>query len=419
MNKLGVLFAIAAIACIIGCGKKSDAPSNKYGLSTKNNAIWWVAADITNIIPYLAHDAGAQYAYPLIWEPLNNTNPRTQELIPWMASLPEVSADHLTYTYTMNPKAKFNDGHPVTGEDVMFSFKCVMNPYQLETTQTRSSVNSVDSISYVNGDKMKVAFHLNHPYFQMPIVLGGGYVPILPKHIFDPKNLTDQMSWKDIKSAAPKNPVFMQQSEEFKDPAKARDPKMMVGSGAYLFQEWATNDHISFKRDTNYWAKDMAWGEAYPDQIVFKTITDPTAAVTALKGKDIDLMDIVPAAAFVQLDSVKQPYLRKDTVYYNSRVFVEWNAERPIFKTKNMRWALSHLINREQIVREIAKGLGKPINGPINFTQPHYDATLKPITYDPELAKKMLAEEGWTDTDGDGVLDKVINGKKTPLHFTI
>ncbi len=410
------MFLIASF--FSACGKKDNGAENKYGLSTKNNLVYWIAADITNIIPPLSHDASAQYAYPLIWEPLNSTDSRKQELIPLLASLPEISVDHLTYTYTINPNAKFSDGIPFTGEDVMFSFKCVMNPRQIETTQTRSAVNSVDSITYVNGDKMKVAFHLGKPYFQMDLVLGGGYVLMLPKHIFDPKNMTDRMPWNEMKNEFPKNPVFQQEADDFKDPSKIRDPKMMIGTGAYLYGEWVTNDHISFKKNPNYWGKDMPWSEAYLDEISFKTITDNNSAVTALKAKDIDLMDIVPAQLFVQLDPIKQPYIKKDTVFYNSRVFIQWNAERPLFKSKKVRWALSHLVDRDILVKEVMKGLAKPINGPINFTQPHYDASLKPITFDPELAKKMLAEDGWTDSDGDGILDKVIDGKKTPFKFT-
>ena len=413
------LFAVLFLTTILfsACGKKSDTPQNKYGLSTRNNVVWEVTADPTAIIPYLVHDAAGQYAYAFIWEPLNNVDPRTQELLPWLSSIAELSPDHLTYTYTMNPKAHFNDGHPVTGEDVMFSFKCNMNPKNVETTQTRSVLASLDSIVFVNGDKMKVAFHLHTPYFQMDRVLAGGYVPILPKHIFDPHNLTDQMLWKDIVSGTSKNPIFQKQADEFNDPVHSRDPKFMVGTGPYFYEEWRTNDHISFKKDTNYWAKDMPWGEAYPDQIVLKTITDNNAAVTALKGKDIDFMDLVPSALFVQIDTAKLPYIKKDTVYYNSRTFIEWNAERPLFKDKKVRWALSHLIDRDKIIKEIFKGLGRPTNGVINFTQPHYDATLKPIEFNPDLAKSMLAEDGWVSGE-DGILHKVINGKDTKFEFT-
>ena len=130
-------------------------------------------------------------------------------------------------------------------------------------------------------------------------------------------------------------------------------------------------------------------------------------------------MDLVPTALFVQLDSTKQPFIRKDTVYYNSMTYMEWNSEKPLFKSSKIRWALSHLIDRDQIVKNILKGVAIPLNGVINFTQPHYDASQKPITFDPELAKKMLTEEGWVDSDGDGILDKVVNGKRMQFRFTM
>src|ERR1043165_702353 len=104
MKKLTILVLLAATLAVSSCGKKDDAGSNKYGLSTKNNMVWWLAGDITQLVPYLAHDAYAQYVYPYIWEPLNYVDPRTQQLVPLLASTAEISADHLTYTYTLNPK---------------------------------------------------------------------------------------------------------------------------------------------------------------------------------------------------------------------------------------------------------------------------------------------------------------------------
>jgi peptide/nickel transport system substrate-binding protein len=413
------VFYLSLIALgFIGCGGKEGGSPNAHGLSTKNNVIWWQLADATNIIPGLNHDVTAQYVAAFIWESLNGSNPKTNELVAGLASLPEISEDHLTYTYTINPKAKFSDGKPVTGDDVVFSFKAMMNPLQVETSSLKNYLNPIDSIGFVGGDKMKVAFYMKEPYFQNDRVLGGGYVKIIPKHIFDPKGLTDKMEWKDIKSANPSNKaVFEEQAKVFAAPDHARDPKYLIGSGPYLFSEWKTNDRITVKLDPNYWGKDVPWSEAYPNEIILKTITDQNAAITALKAKDVDFLDIVPAPLFVQIDTQKSPFIRKQTVFYNNRVFIQWNAERPLFSDKNVRRALSHLVNRDQIIKEVMKGLARPVNSPINFTQPFYDSTLPPIAYDIEKAKQLLTEAGWADSDGDGILDKVINGKKTPFSF--
>src|SRR5215213_1228905 len=123
MKKILSLFSLLLLIGVAGCGGKDQAQSgNEYGLSTKNQVVWWQLADATNIIPGLNHDVTAQYVAAFIWEPLNGTNGRTNELVAGMASLPEISADHLTYTYVINPAAHFSDGKPITGDDVVFSF---------------------------------------------------------------------------------------------------------------------------------------------------------------------------------------------------------------------------------------------------------------------------------------------------------
>jgi peptide/nickel transport system substrate-binding protein len=410
---------LIACFCLFGCGgKDQSSPTNQYGLSTKNQIIWWQLADATNIIPGLNHDVTAQYVAQFIWESLNGADYQNN-LVPGVAGLPEISEDHLTYTYSINPKAHFSDGKPLTGDDVVFSFKTVMNPFQVETASLKNYMNALDSVSFVGGDKMKVAFHMSEPYFQNDLVLGGGYVKIMPKHIFDPEGLTDQMDWVGIKSGNPKNAdVFKKQAAWFASADRARDPKYLIGSGSYLFEEWKTNQYISLKRDKNYWGQDIPWLEAYPERIILKTITDYNAAATAIKAKDIDLIDNISGAVFASIDTAKHPFIQKDTVYYNAKSFIQWNNESPIFSDKRVRWAMGHLIDRDLLIKEISKGLARANNSVINFTQPFHDASLPAIKFDPTLAKAMLAEAGWTDSDGDGILDKVINGRKTPFEFT-
>lgn len=418
MKKIVVLATLVAVGFISGCSKKEGADTD-YGLSKKNNIVWWQLSDIQRLNPYTSTDANGSYVQQEIWEALNYQNPRTLELMPGLASLPEISEDHLTYTYTMNPAAHWSDGKPLTGEDVIFSFKAVLNPKVINSQQLRNYFITLDSAYYPAGDKSKVAFHLSKPFYSADQVLGGGYVLILPKHILDPKNLTDKCTWEDLHNQNTKNTAVAEFAEWFERPEIGRDPEFQIGSGPYVYKEWVTFSHITLKRDPNYWAKDMVWHESYPEELVYKTINDQNAALVALKGKELDLIDVMKPDQFVnQMDTAKQPFLAKKILFYNAYMFIGWNNLNPLFSDKRVRKALTMLVDRDKILHSIMKDLTAKNDGPIMFTQPNYDSTIHQLGYNPEEAKKLLKEAGWEDTDGDGVLDKIINGKRTPFKFT-
>jgi peptide/nickel transport system substrate-binding protein len=418
MKSLLSLLLTVAIFTAIGCGGGSGSPGAS-GLSTKNNVVWHQLSDIERLNPYTSTDANASYIQQKIWEPLNFQHPQTLELMPGLSSLPEESEDHLTYTYTMNPKAMWSDGKPVTTADVIFSFKAALNPKVVNSQALRNYLTTIDSAYNPGGDLTKVAFKLSKPYYDAKSVLGGGYVYILPKHIMDPSNLTDKCTWADLHNVETTNPSVKEFAIWFEKPEIARDAKYQIGSGPYVFKEWVTFSHITLKLNPNYWAKDIAWAEAYPDEIIFKTINDQNSSLTALKAKDIDLIEQVKPDQFLsQIDTVKNPHLRKERVFYNAYTYIAWNNTKPLFSDKQVRKALTMLIDRDELLKSIYKNLTRPVDGPIMFTQPNYDSTVRQVAFNPEEARKLLAEAGWSDTDGDGILDKVINGKKIPFKFT-
>jgi len=409
-----ILLAIFTISALNGC-KTGGGPAG--GLSTKNEVVWHVLSDIERMNPYLSTDESASYVQGEIWEALSGQEPRTFKYIPALAALPEESADHLTWTFSMNQGAKWSDGQPVTGADIIFSYKTVSNPRIINAAAIRGYFNpGLDSVYYPNGDQSKVAFHFaKFKYNTLTII---NYVKILPKHIFDPKGLTDKMSWDDLHSPNSTNPALDEFATWFQDEKIGRDPKYLIGSGPYVFKQWITNDRIILQRDTNYWGKDHAWFDAYPDRLIFKTIKDQNATLTALKAKDIDVTEALNASQYLnQVDTVALKGIQKDTVYENIITFLAWNNQRPIFKSKKTRQALTMLINREEIRDKILHGLAKLNDGPIAPTQPNHDPTVKEPAFNLEAGKKLLAEDGWT-AGPDGILQKVIDGKMTPFRFS-
>ncbi|HIE32583.1 MAG TPA: peptide-binding protein, partial [Thermodesulfobacteriaceae bacterium] len=95
--------------------------------------------------------------------------------------------------------------------------------------------------------------------------------------------------------------------------------------------------------------------------------------------------------------------------------YLGYNLKHPLFRDKRVRQALSYAINKREIVDGVLFGLGVPATGPYKPDTWFYNPNVRRYPYDPERAKRLLAEAGWRDTDGDGILDK--DGR--PFEFTI
>jgi ABC-type transport system substrate-binding protein len=106
-------------------------------------------------------------------------------------------------------------------------------------------------------------------------------MPIMPKHVFDEKGSLDGFSYKDIISPKAKtDPKIKEFGEQFNKHPASRAP---IGTGPYKFEKWESGE-IVLKRNDDYWGK-----KPYLDKIVYRVITDPTAALTALKAGEVDI----------------------------------------------------------------------------------------------------------------------------------
>ncbi|MEP7146093.1 MAG: ABC transporter substrate-binding protein [bacterium] len=428
------IFVLGAIM-IASCGRKKETTSNneneKFQLTdlakpdTKDATTgdWLIKqemSDAEKLNPTVTNDASASGIYIYIYETLLDVSRETYEIIPLIAkSTPVISDDHLTYTFDLKEEVKFSDGHPLTGEDVIFTVKTIKNPFT-DAQALRNYFDDVKSVELVDGNKYKVKFTMSKPYFRAVYSLGS--LAITPKHILDKDGMNDKFTWEDLtaaqKSLDAKKYSDMQKYAEFLNSQEvSREAKYLIGSGPYLFDKWITGQSITLKRNDNYWnKKDIP---NYPAKLVFKTIQDQNAAVVAAKNKEVDQMFVIQPVDFVE--NVKNPEqfnLKKALVTEPTYTFIAWNNKNPLFADKKVRWALSYAIDRQSIIDKIVYGMGTPVSSPVFLKSKYYNNDLPVIKYDPEKAKQLLTEAGWKDTDGDGVLDKVINGKKTDFKFT-
>lgn len=440
MKLTGIFLTAAIIAFAVltsSCGRKkettkADSQTNASFEFTKlepkdvNEAVKgdWVIkqemADAEKLNPTVTNDASATGIYIYIYEALLDISRENYELVPMIAkSLPVISDDHLSYTFELREDVKFSDGTPLTGEDVIFTVKTIKNPFT-DAQALRNYFVDLKSAELVDGNKYKVRFNMARPYFRAIYSLGGIY--ITPKHILDKDNMNDKFTWEMFEQASkdtdPKKYADLKKYADFLNSQEvAREPGYVVGSGPYKLDKWITGQSITLVRNESYWNSQSI--PNYPARLVFKTIQEQNAAIVAAKNKEVDYMFVIQPSDFVE--NIKDPAqfsLKKALVLEPVYVFIAWNNKHPIFADVKVRTALSHAIDRQAIIDKVVYGLGSLVNSPVFMKSKYYNTNLPQIPYDLDKAKKMLAEAGWKDTDGDGILDKVIDGKKTDFKFT-
>jgi peptide/nickel transport system substrate-binding protein len=374
-------------------------------------------SDAEKLNPVVTNDATAEGIYTMIFEALNDMNYEKYEQIPKIASLPEVSTDLMTYTYNLNKNVTFSDGHPLTGNDVIFTMKAIKNPFA-DDAALRNYYDRVEKVELVNNDPYIVRFYMKQPYWFA--IYSNGDFSIMPKHILDPKGLTDKYTWaetRDFKTAE-KNPAIREYGDFLNSQEVSREARYVVGCGPYKLEKWETGQAITLVKNENYW--DRANTPNYINKIVYKIIQDNSASIVAAKNKEIDLMSVVVPSDFYQnLANAGDYDLLRVTPSEPSYTYLGWNQRNPLFADRKVRWALSHLVDRKTLIEKISFGYAVPIQSPIYYKQTKFlNSDLPEIQYDIEKAKQLLNEAGWIDSDRDGVLDKIINGKKIDFKFT-
>ncbi len=436
MKKVSLLIVLLMVSVFLSsCGRQKNQENENSEVSNIETPLMppdtsgavqgdWVIqqelADAEKLNPLVSSDATATEITNYIFEGLVRVNRETYELEPVIAkALPEVSEDKLTYTFDLKENVTFSDGSPLTGEDIIFTLKIIKNPFT-DAQSLRNYFLDMQKAELVDGNPFKVRFTMAKPYFKTDYSFED--LKIVPKHILNKNGLADKFTFEDLNQASlspdPKKFADMQVFADFINSQEvSRDPKYVIGSGPYKLDKWVTGQSITLVRNENYWDKVNI--PQYPNKLIFKTIQDQTAAITALKNGEIDNMNVIKNDDFVE--ALKNPEdfkLKKYLVGRPTYAYIAWNQKSPLFSDKKVRLALSHLVDRKTIIDKLLYGLAVPIQSHIYYKSDELNSNLGPIEYDPEKAKQLLKEAGWEDTNGDGILDKMINGKRVDFKFT-
>ncbi|RKY89217.1 peptide-binding protein, partial [candidate division KSB1 bacterium] len=215
-----------------------------------------------------------------------------------------------------------------------------------------------------------IEFKFSEPYAPVLHKLG---TEIIPKHLLDGKDLRQ----------AP----------------FARNP---IGTGAYVFKEWRTDQYIILNSNHNYFE-----GRPYIDRYVMRVIPDEPVQYLELITGGIDYTGLSPYQYKYRTDTDKfKRNFNKYKYLSHSYTYVGYNLDESLFKDKKVRQALSYALNKKDIIQGALLGLGEVCTGPFLKGTYAYNESVEGYPYNPGKARALLKEAGWQDSDGDGILDK-------------
>jgi peptide/nickel transport system substrate-binding protein len=316
-------------------------------------------------------------------EPLAKRDLWTLEWTPCLATSWETSDDGLSYTFHLRKNVKWQDGSPFTADDVLYTYERIhVDP----DVKTMAKADWVDCESCEVLDDSTVRFRWQKPFF-LAFGLCAGLNPV-SRHAFGDATGT----------------AFNNHTVESRTP---------TGTGPYRVTAWETARRIVIERNEAYWGE-----KPFFKRIIILFVAEPQALFQLFKKGETDVVGLSP------LQWVKQSGSKSfERQFIKVRMpsaginFIVWNTERVWFTDRRVRLAMTHLVDREKIRDTINYGFGYVITGPVYPWSPAYDKTIEPWPYNPEEAKRLLDEAGWTDHDGDGIRDKVVDGTRVKFEF--
>jgi peptide/nickel transport system substrate-binding protein len=276
------------------------------------------------------------------------------------------SPDSLTVTVPLRPW-RWSDGRPVTAHDVATSFALYMDP---QVASPRSGGRLANIAAVTARDSATVVYEFRERRADQVPALGHF---LFPEHLVRDLDRARVGEW-------PLN-------------------EAPVGTGPYVLRDWRRGQDLVLERNDLY-----PGGLSRLDRLVFRIIPNKTAAIVELETGGVDFVENIPPHDARRLAEDGDIVLQT----LDSRLVgqIYWNLESPLFADRRVRKAFSHAIDRSIFCDGLLGGFGSPAGSPLPPALWAHDGSLAPDAYDPDLARRLLGEAGWRDTDGDGLVDR-------------
>ncbi|HEY4217489.1 MAG TPA: peptide ABC transporter substrate-binding protein [Gemmatimonadaceae bacterium] len=381
------LVIIAAAVALAGCTSKESATSAGGG-QAGGTVIMVTPGDAVEVFPPFVNDQVGRWVQDLVFERLADLKPGLvtkgdQGFAPRLAQKWTWAPDSLSIAFSLDPRARWHDGTPVTAQDVKYSLDIFKNPKV--GSPVTPNITNIDSISVRDSLTAVAWFHKRKPeqFYDLAYQL-----MVMPKHVYDsipPEQLHTSPTTRKL-----------------------------VGSGPFRFVSWQPGSRIEFIADTaNY------RGRPSLDRVIM-TPGDPATGAAQLLAGQVDLVIAFPVDQVPKLDSstvarsMIDPQLAYVFMAMNPHVAKSKTEPNPVFADIRVRRALSMAVDRVGMLHNVFGNDGILSHGPFPMAAGYADSTLRLPPFDTTAAKALLDSAGWR-AGADGMRSK--NGK--PLRFSL
>ena len=374
--KLRTVFA-AALAALTTCvdTPKSNAPHGEV-------IVIAALSDADVLFPPLVNRTISRQVTELVYDYLTEVSPSLntfddKTFATRLARSWDWSRDSLSLAVHLHPNARWHDGKPVSADDVAYTFSIYTN--KRLGSSTAPQLSNIDSVTVA--DSLTAVFWFSKRY-PLQFYDATSQMQILPRHVFG--------------SIRP---------DSLREAVATIDP---VGSGRYRYVRRRTGESIELAADTSNYR-----GSPKIDRLIWRIFESPDRAAQALLAGEVDVYDGMRPEnvnATANHESVRT-ILSPGSDY----VFMIFNLQRSLFSSREMRRALTMIIDRAAMTRNVFDSLAQPAIGPTISSFPTTDPNLRQIPYDTVAARSILDSLGWRVDNKTNVRTK--NGRE--LRFRI
>jgi ABC-type transport system substrate-binding protein len=299
---------------------------------------------------------------------------RLAELLPVLRHRPII-------LFELRRGVRFHDGHELDANDVRFTWQAIMDPRNL--SPRTSDFEPIEAVEVLDPHRLRVVYRR----LFSPAVYAWAYMGILPEHLLDAAALGREMDERGV-SGADRDAFGIRHSRFNRHP---------VGTGAFRFDYWRSDDVIHLLRNPEYF-------EGAPEyhEVFIRVIPDVLTQELEFRAGAVDLYATLPhQVARYREDPAYQAFSSVGFGYS----YIGYNLRRPPFDDVRVRRALGMAIDGDAILEYVLYGEGERVTGPYAITTEWYDRSVAPLPYDPEGAQRLLAEAGWRP-NAEGLLEK-------------